>query len=362
MNSSNTSLPLIGFYRSLSMPVITSLFLLIQPENLFILLAFALLPNILDFVASLHKNDIRQPEQRQNIWFYEKIPAMHFCLHLLNLVLALQLIEKNDIFTVKVAVCLWLLIQASSLSAPTVGHELIHRKSKIHKWMGRVLLSTIFYEHFFVEHIKGHHKNVGLKSDFSTAHLGESFVSFMQRSVPGQFSNALIIEKNRIRKKNKLMRAMTNTVYQGVAMEIALVCVAYFIAGLPGMIIYIIHGVIVYILSQTFNYLLHWGLERKAGDGPTSAHLSWDCNDQNILYTMLSITRHSFHHAHPNKAFHAIKYIDESPKIPQNLVTIFWLILFRNEHFQKIMTEKLISENIINISHDPEKTLAYVDP
>ena len=55
-----------------------------------------------------------------------------------------------------------------------VAHELGHRTKKSEQFFAKFLLLTSQYMHFFVEHNKGHHKNVATHDDPATARLKES--------------------------------------------------------------------------------------------------------------------------------------------------------------------------------------------
>lgn len=65
----------------------------------------------------------------------------------------------------------------------TVAHELIHRRERHFRNLGIWNLLLTLYTHFYIEHIKGHHKNVGFRNDAATARKGESFYRFFGRTV-----------------------------------------------------------------------------------------------------------------------------------------------------------------------------------
>ncbi|MGL4599373.1 MAG: fatty acid desaturase, partial [Bacteroidia bacterium] len=69
----------------------------------------------------------------------------------------------------------------------TVAHELIHRKNLSERLLGQWNLFLVNYTHFYVEHIKGHHRLVGTAADPATAHYGESLYAYFLRTVPGQW-------------------------------------------------------------------------------------------------------------------------------------------------------------------------------
>lgn len=55
-----------------------------------------------------------------------------------------------------------------------VGHELVHRKVLIHKFCGTLVYAKMIYSHFFIQHVRSHHKHVATPLDPSTSLLGES--------------------------------------------------------------------------------------------------------------------------------------------------------------------------------------------
>ena len=69
----------------------------------------------------------------------------------------------------------------------TVGHELLHRKEVIHKICGTLAYSKVLYSHFFIEHTKGHHKNVATPMDPATSRIGESLYRFLPRTFIGGY-------------------------------------------------------------------------------------------------------------------------------------------------------------------------------
>jgi alkane 1-monooxygenase len=54
-----------------------------------------------------------------------------------------------------------------------IGHELGHRVNRYGQMLAKASLLTSLYTHFFIEHNKGHHKNVATAQDPSSARLGE---------------------------------------------------------------------------------------------------------------------------------------------------------------------------------------------
>ena len=58
------------------------------------------------------------------------------------------------------------------------AHELGHKKGAGERWLAKVCLAPVFYGHFFVEHNRGHHKNVATPEDPASSRMGESLYAF----------------------------------------------------------------------------------------------------------------------------------------------------------------------------------------
>jgi len=81
------------------------------------------------------------------------------------------------------------------------GHELIHKRNPIHKFVGTVTYSKILYSHFALEHGGGHHRNIATPVDPATAKKGENFYTFALRSAYGGFVGSWRRERNRLVRK-----------------------------------------------------------------------------------------------------------------------------------------------------------------
>src|SRR5262249_14102670 len=86
----------------------------------------------------------------------------------------------------------------SGYSGIVVAHELIHRREAHWRLLGRMLMGLVLYEHFYTEHVRGHHVRVGTPDDPATARFGESFFAFFRRTVPAQWRSAWRLEARRL--------------------------------------------------------------------------------------------------------------------------------------------------------------------
>jgi alkane 1-monooxygenase len=72
-----------------------------------------------------------------------------------------------------------------------VAHELGHRPGLAEQTMAKILLLPALYMHFFIEHNRGHHKNVATGEDPASARKGEVLYAFWLRSVWGELPQCL---------------------------------------------------------------------------------------------------------------------------------------------------------------------------
>jgi alkane 1-monooxygenase len=79
-----------------------------------------------------------------------------------------------------------------------VGHELFHRRAFIHKLCGTLVYAKMIYAHFFIQHVRSHHKHVATPHDPSTANLGESLLKFFYRAIPEGYTEVWNYEKARL--------------------------------------------------------------------------------------------------------------------------------------------------------------------
>jgi alkane 1-monooxygenase len=88
--------------------------------------------------------------------------------------------------------------QVGALNA-VIGHELVHKRNIIHKICGTIAYAKMMYGHFFIQHIRSHHKKVSTPEDPSTARMGESLYQFYWRAIPEGYVEVWDYEVNRLK-------------------------------------------------------------------------------------------------------------------------------------------------------------------
>jgi alkane 1-monooxygenase len=219
----------------------------------------------------------------------------------------------------------WFVGNNSGWGTIVVAHELIHRRSRPLVWLGRALLWTVLYDHFHVEHVRGHHVRVATGGDPATARFGETYHAFMRRTVVGQFRSAW-----------RLDRAAVVT---GLVIQALLLAGVFAVAGWVGLAVFVWQAYSAVALLEAVNYFEHWGLVRK-GARPGLAD-AWDAESWLTHYTLIGLARHADHHTHAALPYQALARVEASPKLPYGYYAMVTLAQLRNRRFVELMTDEL---------------------
>jgi alkane 1-monooxygenase len=201
-----------------------------------------------------------------------------------------------------------------------VAHELGHRSKKYEQFLSKALLLTSLYLHFFIEHNRGHHKNVSTPDDPASSKEGEIVYFFWFRSVIGGFISAWHLEKERLEKQGKSVWSLQNEMLVYQIIQIAFVAMIYFIFGWIPTLCFIASAIFGFLLLETVNYIEHYGLRRKKNEyGAWEKTLpihSWNSNHAFGRILLFELTRHSDHHYIANRPYQILRHFDESPQMP----------------------------------------------
>lgn len=72
-----------------------------------------------------------------------------------------------------------------------VAHEFGRKKTGHERWLAKFVLALCAYGHFFIEHNKGHHRDVATPEDPASARMGESIWKFACREMSGAAKRVL---------------------------------------------------------------------------------------------------------------------------------------------------------------------------
>jgi alkane 1-monooxygenase len=289
--------------------------------------------------------EARQPAAEIPAWPFDALLVVLVALQVTNVILLARTFSAARPLpdTIVGAIAGMIVVGSSSgYSGIVVAHELIHRRERGWSTLGRLLLCTVMYEHFYTEHIRGHHVRIGTDEDPATARFGESFQMFYLRTVPAQFRSAWRLEATRLGDPSMKWgdpRLLRSRVVHGVVVEVSLAAALGIVFGPVALVAHLMQAWWATRALEVVNYFEHWGL-RRDGKRVLPMH-SWDTHSRFTYYALTGLSRHADHHAYAARPYQQLRVWEESPKLPGGYLAMFPLVLARNKRFQRLMTEEL---------------------
>jgi len=201
-----------------------------------------------------------------------------------------------------------------------VAHELGHRQNKTEQLLAKILLLPALYQHFFIEHNRGHHKHVATPEDPASAPLGQSVYFFWIKSVTLSWWNAWKLESSRLKKNGLSPFSLHNEMLVFQILQILWLAGIYAIIGPAACVFALMAGIVGFLLLETVNYIEHYGLRRHQLPGghyePVSPRHSWNSNHELGRIFLYELTRHSDHHYKSTRKYQILRHLDESPQLP----------------------------------------------
>ena len=302
---------------------------------------FVLVPLIDLLLPYLSKQDV---DLRENILHNFSILIILPCI--LFLIIFGLIVVSDSSINILVAASLGAAVGMSGGSIGiTTAHELIHRQNKYMRGIGVLLLVLCCYGHFRIEHVYGHHKNVATKEDPATARKGENFYFYFIRCVINSVISSWNIEKNILDKKNINTLSPQNRMLHYFILEIIFLFIAFFIAGINGLIFVIFHSFVSITLLELVNYIQHYGLERKIQNGKYERftdHHSWNSRHISANWSTFNLGLHAEHHQSASKHYPLLSQEEKVIEMPANYSIMLIMALIPPLWFF-IMHKKLAS-------------------
>lgn len=226
----------------------------------------------------------------------------------------------------------WLLSQGiiSGALAINTAHEMIHKNGRLEQWSGALLLITVGYHGFKIEHLRGHHVHVSTPEDPSSAPYGMSIWTFLPQALRRNSINAWALEAEQLRKAGLPVVSPHNEMLVMTLIWLALASTAFAIAGIEGLLFFLAQGILAAATLEVINYVEHYGLERRRTDAgyERTTHLhSWNSSYALSNAMLFNLQRHSDHHAYPKRRYGILRHFDDSPQLPAGYPTMFLLAL-----------------------------------
>ena len=284
-------------------------------------LAFILIP-IFDQLFPLTSSniDVYTEDKRSNIVFfdlllYANVPILYGLLYYYFSTLPSENLALYEKFGLTLST--GIIIGTIGIN---VGHELGHRSKVFEQFLAKMLLLPALYQHFFIEHNLGHHKNVATEKDPATSKLNEPIYFFWVRSVVGGYLNAWKLDNEQRRKLSVPFFSIHNQmlIFSLCSMAYISLIAAWF--GMEVLLWSIGASIIGFLLLESVNYIEHYGLKRKiVGNGkfePVLPSHSWNSNHEIGRIFLYELTRHADHHYKSTRKYQVLRHFDESPQLP----------------------------------------------
>lgn len=233
----------------------------------------------------------------------------------------------------------------------TVAHELGHKKSTLERFYSKVLLMTVCYMHFYIEHNRGHHITVATPEDPATARRDESAYTFWVRSVFKGYAHAWKLERERLEKKGKSSLSISNEMIAFALLPLLFCAVLTLVLSwmqeritweVP--LFFFTQSVLAFSLLELVNYVEHYGITRKEiSPGKyekVNPRHSWNASQMLSNFFLFQLQRHSDHHLTAHKRYQVLNHYDESPQLPFGYPTMIIIALLPPLWF-RMMNERL---------------------
>ncbi len=285
------------------------------------LYAWVLMPLVELFISPDKKNlSAAEEELAKKDRIYDYLLYIIVILQFVALYVFLNSMKANDLLWWEVTgrVCsMGLLCGTFGIN---VAHELGHRVNKYEQVFAKALLLTSLYMHFFIEHNKGHHKNVATPEDPSSARYNEPVFSFYFRTIIFSYISAWKIANSEMKKKNLPVLYWKNEMLQAQIIQLLFVTAIFLLFGWLITIYFLAAATIGFLLLETVNYFEHYGLQRiQRPDGKYERAMpqhSWNSNHILGRLMLFELSRHSDHHYLASKKYQVLQHHDDAPQLP----------------------------------------------
>ncbi len=328
-------------FVSLLFPLTTLAFLWTGPHPWYIAPLFIVPLVLFQLIDSQPISETRQPVDSLPAWPFDLLVYVLAGLQFLIVFELGRMFSTQSFFSLDMLM-VFVLVGGNAGFSIITAHELIHRRKGWEQQLGRLLLATVLYEHFYTEHLRGHHTRVGTPEDPATARFGETYVSFWRRTVPAQFKSAWRLEAKRLGDAEMSLfdpRMLNNRIIHGMLVGWGIGIALGLAFGWVAFAAYVLQAVVAIRLLEAVNYFEHWGLRRQSRRvRPVD---SWDTHSWFTYYGMTGLSRHADHHANPARPFQQLRVFDEAPVLPVGYVALVDMVIAHNDDFRALATAEL---------------------
>ncbi|MDN5872783.1 MAG: alkane 1-monooxygenase [Sinobacteraceae bacterium] len=284
-------------------------------------------------------------EQLEASRYYRLLPYLTVPIHYVTLIVCAWWVSTHSVNALEF-VALALSVGIINGLAINTGHELGHKKRSFDRWMAKAALAVVGYGHFFIEHNKGHHRDVATPEDPATSRLGENIYVFALREIPGAAKRAWKLEKDRLARSGKSAWSLENEILQPLILTVVLYVALTVAFGPLALLFVLIQMVYGWFQLTSANYIEHYGLLRqKLPDGRYERQQprhSWNANHIASNLILFHLQRHSDHHAHPTRSYQSLRDFPDLPSLPTGYPGMFFAAMVP-PLFRHLMDRKTVA-------------------
>jgi alkane 1-monooxygenase len=236
----------------------------------------------------------------------------------------------------------------------TYAHELVHRPREWERALGVWNLLLVNFAFWGVEHVFGHHKNVGTNEDPATARKNQTVYSFWLQNFFYGYGHAWKFESQRLKNSKKSFWRHRIFLYSLFSLALSAGLLSFW--GVSALVFWWSVSAVAILLLMTVDYIEHYGLVRiKKETGlyePVKAAHSWDTRGllTNLVLTNLGL--HSHHHLKARLPFQELQAQTDSRNLPYGYSVMVLVALIPPVYFKLIHPRLEVSSSSKQLSRE----------
>lgn len=316
---------------TLQLPLQIVIGYLIEFNYLSLVISFSLIP-ILDFLLGENRNSLSLEKEAllQEDWFYPIIPRLWVPVQLGIFVWGAYVVTYAGLPPGQ-WIAFVLSISIMGGAGIVVAHELGHQRNVLEQTLAKLLLASVGYIHFVIEHNRGHHSRVATPEDPASAPMGISYYRFWPRTVVGSWRSSWRIEAESLVRKGFPAFSVRNQMLWFRLLPLLIMGGLWGAFGVLAVGYYLLQSFMAFSFLEAINYIQHYGLQRKeltpGQYEPVSPRHSWETNHRLSNLYLLQLGRHADHHLHPARRYPILRHCEDSPQLPFGYPTMILLAL-----------------------------------
>jgi alkane 1-monooxygenase len=219
----------------------------------------------------------------------------------------------------------------SGIIAINVGHELIHKNSRLERTAGGIILATTSYGTFKIEHVLGHHAWVATDRDASSAKRGQSVYTFVPYAIIHNALNAVRLSAASLKRRGYSSWSWRNELWWWSSISIGLSALLGAAFGPMAVVFFFAQSLVAIVSLEIINYIEHYGLRRKIeahgrAEKVSPMH-SWNSSYFLTNAFLFQLQRHSDHHANAARRYQTLEHHEAAPQLPGGYGAMMMLTL-----------------------------------